>query len=85
METIIITVTDERRTFFCDLEVPVELEFGRLKEDMVQTLNAYKPELYLKASRVQLFCNRTEHLLAADETLEKAGVWNGDFITIMEG
>ena len=52
--------------------------------ESVEALNGYNPNLFLKAATISLLCNRTGHILADDETMEAAGVWNGDYITIKE-
>lgn len=84
MNSIIITLTDKNRSFLYDLEVPAELESDKLKDDIVEALNGYNPNLLLKTAEVELLCNRTGKQLLPEETLESAGVWNGDYITIVE-
>lgn len=84
MDNIIITITNQSRSFFYDIEVPIELAISNLKDDIVEALNGYNPNLFLKAATAALLCNRTGHILADDETMETAGVWNGDYITIIE-
>lgn len=84
MENIIVTVTNQQKSFFYDIEVPIELAISNLKDDIVETLNGYNPNLFLKTATVSLLCNRTGHVLADNETMETAGVWNGDYITIKE-
>lgn len=84
MGNIIITVTNQSKSYFYDIEIPVELSIRNLKDDIVEALNGYNPNLFLKAATVSLFCNRTGHTLTDDETMETAGVWNGDYITIKE-
>lgn len=85
MDNIIVTITDRNKSFFYDIELPVDLEITKLKDDIVEALNGYNPELFLNNATISLFCNRTGKKLEADETLTKAGVWNGDYITILEG
>ena len=84
MENIIITVTNQNKSFFYDIEVPIGLSMKNLKDDIVEALNGYNPNLFLKTATVSLVCNRTGHILSDEETLENAGVWNGDYITIKE-
>ena len=50
----------------------------------MEALNGYDPNLFLKAATVSLLCNRTGHVLQDGETLESAGVWNGDYLTLQE-
>lgn len=84
MDNIIITITNQPKSFFYDIEVPIGLTISNLKDDIVEALNGYNPNLFLKTATVTLLCNRTGHILADDETMETAGVWNGDYITIKE-
>ena len=84
MDSIIITVTNIKKSFLYDLEVPVNLTIDKLKDDIVETLNGYNPDLFLRTATTDLFCNRIGRKIKPEETLEMAGVWNGDYITIME-
>lgn len=82
METIIVTVTDEKGRFSEDLEVPVGLEAQKLKEDIVQTLEGWRPELCLDSFRLELKAGRSGRILQKNETLEEAGVWNGGYLIL---
>ncbi len=84
MKNIILTVTDIPKSIFYDIEVPTDLTFDKLKDDIVETLNGYNPELMLKNATTEFLCNRTGKQIQVDETLEDAGIWNGDYITIIE-
>lgn len=84
MESIIVTVTDLKKSFLYDLELPVDIPQKKLTEDIVEALNGYDPALGLSADGAGLYCNRTGKRLGPDETLESAGVWNGDYVTILE-
>lgn len=82
MEFIMVTVTNEKSSFFVDLEVPADLTLDKLKEDIVQTLNGYLPELCLDTFSTGILSNRAGRLLKPEETLEEAGVWSGDYLTL---
>ncbi len=84
MDHIIVTVTNMQKTFLYDLDVPANLTVDKLKDDIVEALNGADPSLFLRTAATELFCNRLGRQLAAEETLETAGVWNGDFITLLE-
>lgn len=84
MGNIIVTVTNISKSYFYDLEVPINITIDKLKDDIVEALNGYNPDLYLKTAATGLFCNRIGRQIQSDETLENAGVWNGDYITIIE-
>ena len=84
MENIIVTATNISRTFLYDLELPTDVTGDKLKADVVEALNGQDNRLMLNADSTVLFCNRIGRQLGNDETLKSAGVWNGDYITLME-
>ena len=83
MSSMIITVSDEMKKISVDLEVPDLQMVKTLKEDIVETLNGYKPDLYLSAFSVEIFSNRLKRILNDHETFAQAGIWNGDYITLV--
>ena len=84
VSNIILTVTNLRKQFFYDLEVPTDVAFEKLKVDMVDTLNGGNPGIMIKAAEVEFLCNKTGKQIRKNETLEEAGVWNGDYLTMIE-
>lgn len=84
MESIIVTVTDLKKRYFYDVEIPTGVAVDKLGRDIVDTLNGYADGLHLDAARTRLFCNRLGRQLLSEETAETAGVWNGDYITMIE-
>ena len=80
MGAIIVTVTDEAKRFAVDLEVPDMQKIETLKEDIIGSLNGYKPELYLTPFSMELYSERLKRIINSHETLAQAGVWNGDYI-----
>lgn len=84
MKNIIVTVTNVSKSYLYDLEVPTELPVEKLKSDIVATLNGYRPDLSLREESAALYCNRIGRRLASEETCESAGIWNGDYITLIE-
>lgn len=84
MENIIVTIRRPASNFSCDIEVSASLAISKLKEDIVETLNHYNWSLSLDSASIGLFCDRIDRLLTDEETLESAGVWNGDYLTIKE-
>lgn len=85
MNSIIVTVTNVNKTFMVDLELPLDVTADKLTADVVEALTGYDERLTLRAETASLFCNRLGRRLAAQDTLESAGVWNGDYITMIEG
>ncbi len=84
MDNMIVTVTDLSGTYYYDIEVPSGVPLERLKGDIVEALNGYSPGLLPQVSSVALFCNRTGKQLQPEETMTTAGVWSGDYITVIE-
>lgn len=84
MDSVIITITNIAKSYMYDLELPTNITIDKLKDDIVEALNGYNPDLYLRTATTELFCNRLGRQLTSNETLIEAGVWNGDYITIIE-
>ena len=87
MQQIIVSVTNEKRSFEYDIEIPVDLEGEKLLDDIVESLNGYNPSLFLKKYGMALRCIRTNRLLKENETPEQSGIRNGDYLLLekMEG
>lgn len=85
MDTVIITLTNKKNSFSFDLEIPMDVTVGKLKEDLYETITVYNPELYIRQpADFKLYCNRLGKCFDTDNTLRQEGIWNGDIITIME-
>jgi len=84
VDSVIITITNIAKSYMYDLELPTNITIDKLKDDIVEALNGYNPDLYLRTATTELFCNRLGRQLTSNETLIEAGVWNGDYITIIE-
>lgn len=83
MDEIIVTVTDEKGSFFLDMELPAEQTIGSLTIDIIKTLNAYQDRFQFPERGMCIFSNRTRKLLRESDTLRSSGVWNGDYITLV--
>lgn len=80
MKDIIVTVTDENKTFSQDVEIPVELTIQKLKIDLSDALRQHN--LFYSEEKIKLFHCRSNSFLN-DGTLETEGVWNGDYIIVI--
>lgn len=85
MDSIIVTITNARKTFMYDIEVPNNVPAERLVIDIAEALNGYNPDLMINGSGIRLYSGRLNRGVGFNETLEEAGVWNGDFLIILEG
>lgn len=80
MKNLIVTVGDSFSGRKFDLEVPADVESEKLLDDILETLRGYAPELQWRISEVTLWAQRLGRVLKPGETLEQAGVWNGDYL-----
>ena len=81
METVMITLRDEKGSFVYDLELPCDLEAEHLSAQIAQALNAYNHHLQLTGEEV-LYAPRLRRRLRPCETLGGTGVHNGDYIVL---
>lgn len=85
MKMVIVTLTcsagpDEKSY---DMEMPCQIPVRPLIAHICQTLSLYtEGTLDPKPQGLRLWCRRLERMLTPDETLEDAGVWNGDHIDL---
>lgn len=80
---MIVTVTNENKSFFFDIEFPDSITVEKLKADLLAALEVYKPELRFPVN-MGLFCNRLDLMLEDIKTIKESGVWNGDYLTMTE-
>jgi uncharacterized ubiquitin-like protein YukD len=85
MNLIIITVTDDKQSFFYDLEVPCDLAVEKLIQDIVETLNGLNPMLMMSHIGSTLVCRRNHMRLLPNKTLNDSCVRNGDYVIISQG
>ena len=79
---IIVTLCDYNKTFYYDLEVPVMQSMDTLTQDIVEVLS--EANVHLKSKKPLFYVPRLKRVLNAYETLGQAGVWNGDYLVIVE-
>lgn len=83
MNMVIVSLTytaaGTSRTY--DMEMPCHIPAKTLAEHICQTLDLYTGGTTGPSrARLQLYCRRLGRVLGPQETLEQAGVWNGDHI-----
>ena len=83
MKSIIITISDKNKRFMVDVEVPTDEPGMKVTEDVFEVLNHQDEDLRLNTYYHGLYLNRQKKVLNDRETLAQAGVWNGDYITIV--
>lgn len=83
MNKAIVTLKDERESFAYDLELPTDLEYEKLIDDIVQTIISYNPELLYQTLKTRLIIPKLGMKeMQMGETLEQLGVFNGDYLII---
>lgn len=86
MSKIIITLTNKKRNFEYDLEVPVDLEYKNLIDDIIQTVISFNPDLRFIPAKSRLIIVKHNFLEMHDgDTLESLGVFNGDYLLLEQG
>lgn len=66
-----------------DMEMPCQVPARPLIAHICQTINLYtQGAVALRPQSLRLYCRRLERTLTPEETLENAGIWNGDHIDL---
>ena len=79
---MLITITTNISPKSYDIEVPNDIQVMKFTLDIVECLNSMNGRHFV-AESFAVVSNRMDKILMPDETLEEAGVWNGDYITLM--
>ncbi|MGN1419676.1 MAG: EsaB/YukD family protein [Acutalibacteraceae bacterium] len=83
MSKVIITLEDEKKSFAYDLELPTDLEYDKLIDDIVQTIISYNPDLMYQTNKTKLFIPKLKMKeMKSGETLDELGIFNGDYLII---
>ena len=83
MKNIIVTVTDRQKRFMFDMEVPTDMVGKQLAVNVMEVLNECDLDLRFDAEYHCFYLNRQGCVLSDKDTLASAGVWNGDYITVI--
>lgn len=67
-----------------DVEVPDNLETGKLLDDLIQALTGADPSLHWELSAAWLSSPKLERPLSPQKTLREEGIWNGEYLLIRE-
>lgn len=81
MKMVIVTLSfyaGSRETSY-DMEMPCQVPARSLIAHICQTISLYtEGAVALQPQSLRLHCRRLERALNSEETLENAGIWNGD-------
>ena len=80
-DMIIVTMKYNETIF--DLQLPSDMAVGELLGWILDYVNKLC-EVKLKPENVALVSDRKEEVIRTDMTLEEFGVWNGDYITVLD-
>ena len=81
-ETFIATITNEERNFYEDMELPSGMQVSELCRQILMILKDIHEELFSSWTSCRIESNN--RLLNNDETLAKAGVFDGSIIVVKE-
>ena len=85
MKMVIVTLsydTGSGETSY-DMEMPCQVPARPLIAHICQTISLYtEGAAALQSQSLRLYCRRLERALSPEETLEDAGVWNGDHLDL---
>ena len=79
---IIVTLTNQRRDFSYDLEVPTDEPLEKLYADILETLSTQNPQFLAYAAQTRVYCLRIQRYMLPGETLDSCGVLNGDYLLL---
>lgn len=83
MVIVTLTCTAAAAEKSYDLEMPCQVPARPLIAHICQTINLYtEGAVDLQPQGLRLWCRRLERALSPEETLEDAGIWNGDHIDL---
>ncbi len=81
-ETFIATVTNDERSFEQDMELPSAMPVSELSSQILMILKDIHEDIFSQWVSCRLECNN--RLLKKDDTLIKAGVFDGSRIIVRE-
>ena len=82
MVTILLKV--EGKSVAYDMELPGNVPAVILVNQIVETLNEYRRALRISGKNKVLWAKRLDRIVNPDETLEHAGIWDGDYLELNE-
>lgn len=84
MQKIIVTVTDKDHNFFFDMELPAEYPVNKMCPSIVKLLNQNQSKRVFKVQGFFLGSIKKKKIISPERTLEEAGIWNGDYIIVIQ-
>ncbi len=78
IDHVLVTVASEKQRH--DMELPVKMPVGELKEKLLEILKEAEPKAFQGKSQIDLIFE--EYLLSDEKTLEESYVWDGCIISV---
>ena len=82
-ETFIATITNEERSIEQDMELPSGMPVSELSRQILMILKEIYEDIFSQWRSCTLECR--SRILSGDDTLVKAGVFDGSIIVVHEG
>lgn len=83
MQSVIVTIKTDCSHATYDVEVPTDLESGRLAHNIVAAVRLVDRDFLSDTNAYRLRIDHLGRNLRADETFAEAGVWDGSVVTII--
>lgn len=79
MHNIMVTIENEQRTIQKDVEMPAHVRLALLRPELLglMKVNALN-------TNAKLYSVRLKRVLNDEETLGQVGIWNGDYLVLIE-
>ena len=79
MHHIMVTIENEQRTIQKDVEMPAHVRLALLRPELLglMKVNALN-------TNAKLYSVRLKRVLNDEETLGQVGIWNGDYLVLIE-
>ena len=82
-DAFIVTVTNDERNFEQDMELPADMQISDLSAQILMTLKSIHEDIFSDWRSCCLECGC--RILNQNDTLLKAGVFDGSIIVVREG
>ncbi|MBQ7155743.1 MAG: EsaB/YukD family protein [Synergistaceae bacterium] len=82
-DTFIATVTNEERSFELDMELPSGMPVSELCQQILMILKDIHEEMFTNWNKCRL--EYSSRILKDDDTLVKAGAFDGSRLVVLEG
>ena len=79
MHHIMVTIENEQRTIQKDVEMPAHVRLALLRPELLGLM-----KVNVLNTNAKFYSVRLKRVLNDEETLGQAGIWNGDYLVLIE-